>query len=119
MAWLAMIKFSAFPFEFAADVLRDKLASQDEVLRPSDYEAFVHERSVSHPEVAGLKESTRTKIRGVLLRMLFEAGVLIDGPFLGTVQRAIISPTSERAIRADNPRWLAGFLVPDQEIQSI
>lgn len=116
MAWLAMMKFSAFPFEFAADALREKLWSHDEVLRPSDYEAFIEERSVSHPELAGLAVSTRTKVRRVLLRMMQEATILIDGPLLGRVQRPVLSPAVEGAIRADDPRWLAGFLVPDREI---
>jgi len=117
MAWLAMIKFSAFPLEFAADLLRDKLASHDEVLRPSDYENFIEERHASHPELAELAESTRVKIRNVLRRMLFEAGLLTEGPLLGHIERSVLSPNAQQAIIADDPQWLAGFLVPDSEIQ--
>ena len=117
MGWLAMIKFSAFPMEFAADMLRDKLASHDEVLRPSDYENFIEERRAGHPELAGLAESTRIKIRNVLRRMLLEAGLLTEGPLLGQVQRPVLSPNAEQAICADDPQWLAGFLVPDSEIK--
>jgi hypothetical protein len=116
MAWLAVMKFSAFPFEFATDVLREKLASHDEILRRSDYESFIDERSAGHPELAGLAASTRRKIRSMLRRMLFEAGLLTQGPQLGHIQRPILSPDAEQAIRADDPRWLAGFLVPDSEI---
>lgn len=116
ISWLAMIKFSAFPFEFAADLLRDKLEAHDPILRPSDYEGYVEERSADHPELASLAESTRSKVRAVLLRMLFEAGILIDGPLLGKIQRPVLSPDAQHAILADDPRWLAGFLVPDIEI---
>lgn len=116
MSWLSMIKFSAFPFEFAADLLRDKLEAHDPILRPSDYEGFVEDRSAGHPELAGLAESTRTKVRRVLLRMLLEAGILIDGPLLGKIQRPVLSPDAQHAIFTDDLRWLAGFLVPDIEI---
>ncbi len=47
LSWLATIKHSAFLFDFAADVLRDKLASLDRVLRYSDYETFVDTRTAA------------------------------------------------------------------------
>lgn len=116
MAWLAMLKYSAFPYEFAAEELRDKLDTHDTVLRRSDYEAFVELKTAGHPELADLKESSRTKVRQVMLRMLTEVGILAPGSLLGTIQRPILSPGALEAIRADHPRWLAGFLVPDTEI---
>ena len=118
MAWLAVTKSSALHFEFAADVLRGKLALYDDTLRPSDYESFIEERSAGHPELAGLAESTRVKIRNVTRRMLLEAGLLTSGDFLGRVQRPVLSPDAVVAISSDDPRWLAGFLVPDSEIHS-
>lgn len=119
MAWLAVMKFSAFPFEFATEVLREKLASHDETLRPSDYEGFIEERTAGHPELAELAEATRTKIRTMLRRILLEAGLLTAGPLLGQVQRPVLSPDAVQAISSDDPRWLAGFLVPDSEINTV
>ena len=116
VAWLAAMKHSLFVFEFAAEVLRDKLFAHDPVLRASDYERFVEEKSLGHPELARLTPSSAAKIRRVLLRMLVEAGLLGPGPALGTIHRPVLSPEIRRSIMVDDPRWLAGFLVPQAEI---
>ena len=116
MAWLAVCKSTRFAFEFASDILREKLTSHDAVLRHSDYEGYVESKRLSHPELARLTTSSKNKVRQVLLRMLAEAGLLATGTALGTIQRPALSPTVVRAITCDSPDWLAGFLVPDAEI---
>lgn len=120
LAWLAAMKRSRFLFDFAAEVLRDKLAARDPVLRPSDYEGFAEAKAVAHPELARLAPSSRKKVRGTLLHMLREAGLLSGrtsrNGALGSAQRPVLSPAVRESIAADDPRWLAGFLVPDPEI---
>ncbi|WP_373059895.1 DUF1819 family protein [Gemmatimonas sp.] len=116
MAWLAAMKQNALVFELASEVLRDKLDGHDTSLRPSDYEGFLASMSTEHPEILALAETTRTKVRRVLLRMLTEAGILTKGAALGELQRPVMSMNADRAIRADNARWLAGFLLSDAEI---
>jgi hypothetical protein len=116
MSWLAMLKYNAFAFDFATEVLRDKLAAHDPVLRLSDYESFVHLKTAGHPTLSDMQESTLTKVRNVLLRMLAEAGILGRGAALGTIERPVLSPPALAAINADSSLWLAGFLVPDMEI---
>lgn len=117
MAWLAICKRSPFVFEFATEVLRDKLAAHDAILRPSDYESYVEHKSLPHPELARLTPSSKRKIRQVLLRMLAEAGLLVSTRH-GAIQRPVLSPAVMRAVTADDRHWLAGFLVPDAEITS-
>jgi hypothetical protein len=116
MAWLAAMKQNSMVFEFASEVLRDKMDGRDTSLRPSDYEGFLASKSTEHPEILALAETTRVKVRGVLLRMLMEAGILTKGAELGSLQRPALSIEAERVIRADNSRWLAGFLVTESEI---
>lgn len=118
IAWFAACKHIRFAFEFAAEVLRDKLAAHDPILRRSDYEAYVGNKSLSHPEIVELTTSSQSKIRQVLLRMLAEAGLLRTGTSLGTIQRPALSPAVVRAVTSGSPHWLAGFLVPDTEIPS-
>ena len=118
IAWLAAMKHSAILFDFSFEVLREKLALRDQVLRPSDYEAFVHHQSALHPSLTEVSASSKYKIRQVLMKMLSEVGILQDGPGMGTIQRPVLSPGLVRVISADNPRWLAGFLVPDNEIST-
>lgn len=116
MAWLATCKHTSFAFEFAAEALRDKLAAHDPILRRSDYETYVEIKAVGRPELMKLSGSTKSKIRQVLLRMLSEAGLVGAGIALGTIKRPVLSPVVLHAITSDDPRWLAGFLVPDHEI---
>jgi hypothetical protein len=115
IAWLATCKRIRFAFEFAGEVLRDKLAAHDEVLRPSDYESYIENKCLPHPELTRLKPTSKNKIRQVLLKMLAEAGLLAKGAVL-SIQRPALSPTVLRVITADSPHWLAAFLVPDSEI---
>lgn len=116
LTWLAVIKHAPFAFEFAAEVLREKLVARDPVLRPSDYESYVETRSLLHPELGALTASSREKIRQVLLSMLTEAGLLGNGRSEKPIHRPILSPAVAQAITEDDPRWLGGFLVPDSEI---
>jgi hypothetical protein len=119
IAWLAALKYIRFVFDFATEVLREKIATHDPILRPSDYESYADNQSVSHPELTQLAASSKNKIRQVLLLMLAEAGLLAPSTALGTLQRPVLSPTVLEAIIADNPCWLAGFLFSDAEIRSL
>ena len=119
MAWLAACKHSGFLFDFAAEVLREKIAVHDSILRPSDYESFVDTKTALHSEFARLTGSSKAKVRRVLLRMLTEAGLLSAGTVLGIIRRPLLSAAVLHAITSDSPRWLAGFLVPDTEIRAL
>jgi hypothetical protein len=119
MAWLATQKHCRFAFEFAAEVLREKLATHDPVLRPSDYETYVESKSVAHSELVQLADVSKRKIRQVLLLMLAEAGLLGAGAALGMIQRPTLSAAAFRAVVDDSRYWLAGFLIPDSEIRCL
>lgn len=118
LAWLAVCKSSVFAFEFAAEVLRDKLATHDPVLRQSDYETYVENKAALHPELGELSASSKTKIQQVLLLMLKEAGVLQKKPALGSICRPVLSPHVIAVIKDDDPCWLAGFLMPERELNN-
>ena len=76
-------------------------------------------KSVSHVELTQLSGTSRYKTRQVLMHILSEAGLLKDGDGLGVIERPVLSPSVRRVIVNDDPRWLAGFLVPDAEIASL
>jgi hypothetical protein len=115
MAWLAACKYIPFAFEFASEVLREKLALHDQILRNSDYEGYLEGKALLHPEIGRLTPTSRSKLRQVLLRMLQEANVLELGNALGTIHRPVISSKVVRAIVSDDADWLAAFLVPPQQ----
>ena len=116
LAWLAAVKHSGFLYDFTAEVLRAKLELRDTVLRRSDYERFIGEKAPHHPELHRLAASSASKIRRVLLLMLREVGLLGPGSDLGTIRHLAIPSDVEKAIRHDDPNWLAAFLVPDAGI---
>jgi len=116
ISWLAAIKHIRFAFDFAADLLRDKLAVHEPVLRYSDYETFLETKAAFHPELASLRPSSKNKLRQILLQMLAEAGLVNAGNDVMAIRRPILSSTILDTIRSDDPRWLAGFLVPDNEM---
>ncbi len=122
IAWLATLKHSRFAFEFAAEVLRDKIAVRDPILRYSDFESFVELKSLLHQELASLTPTARNRVRQVLQGMLAEVGligVVRNSPSVNAstvIHRPVVSPPVLESIISDNPRWLAGFLVTDEEI---
>lgn len=118
ISWLAAIKHIRFAYDFAAELLRDKLAAREPILRYSDYETFLETKALFHPELTRLRPSSKNKLRQILLQMLTEAGFLDANGDGMTIQRPVLSNAVLDTIRADNPRWLAGFLVPDEEIGS-
>jgi BrxA len=119
VAWLSVLKLNTFVFNFAAGTLRAKIEAHDVVVRPSDYEEFIASESVAHPEVLDLTPVTKAKIRQVLFKMLREAGILGEGRDDFDLQRALLPADVLRAVVSDDRRWLAGFLVPDDEIATI
>ncbi|MCX5822489.1 MAG: DUF1819 family protein [Deltaproteobacteria bacterium] len=119
MAWLAAIKYADLVREFAADVLRSKLADFDTVFRPSDYSNFIAARLASHPELAKLTESSSRKIRRVLLLMLTEAGMIREENRERRITRSIQTERVIDCIVADDAQLLVGFLWSDEEIAAI
>jgi Putative inner membrane protein (DUF1819) len=117
MAWLSAQKKIPFAYDFVAEVLREKLANHDPILRLSDYEAFLETKSFVHKELTRTSPTSKRKIRQVLLLMLTEAGLLTDGRDLGMIQRPVLSAQVTRSIVVDSPHWLAGFLLSSSEIQ--
>jgi hypothetical protein len=119
MAWLAATKYAALVREFAADVLRSKLADFDSVLRPSDYSNFIAARLPSHPELSELSESSGRKVRNVLLLMLMEAGMIREENGERRITRPMQTQRVIDSIVADDAQFLDGLLWTDKEITAI
>ncbi len=117
IAWLAACKHIPFVFEFASEVLREKLASHDPILRNSDYESYVEGKALHHPELRGLAASSKHKVRQVLLRMLVEANLLEAGTDLGLINRPVLSSTVLQAVNSESNQWSGAFLIADTEIR--
>lgn len=119
MAWLSVLKRTAFIFDFVADILRGKAAELELIVRPSDYENFVAAQSTIHPELAKLTGTTSRKIRQVTKTMLVEAGLVKMKNGQPLLTRPVVPAEVAAVILDDQPKWLAGFLVPDSEIKAM
>ena len=118
LSWLAAVKKSPFLFDFSSGLLRNKLEVFDFTLRPSDYENFIEEHAPQQAQLVNISAVSLDKLRRVLLRMLREVGILTEGPDFGSLARPVIPSDVLSAIIADHSKWLAAFLVPENEISS-
>ena len=69
-------RYYEFLSEFMIQVVRDKLSLKDTLLGNVDFFSFFERLAEDHPELRGISESTRIKVRTVLYRMLSEVGFL-------------------------------------------
>jgi hypothetical protein len=118
VALLAICKTYRFIADFIIEVIRDKVLVYDFEIRESDYNSFINRKSFDHQELEGLTESSQTKIKTVLFRMLTEVG-LIDNPKSRVIQPMLLSDELEKVIVKDNPELLKIFLKSDREIAEI
>lgn len=118
MALLSICKTYRLIFDFVVEVLRDKALVYDYEIRESDYNSFVNRKSFDHPELEGLAETSRIKIKTVLFRMLEEVG-LINSAKARIIQPVFVTYEVEKVIVEDNPELLKIFLKPDREIAGI
>ena len=108
LLWLAFCKRYQFVYEFAAEVVREKLLRLDMSLPYEEYDLFFHNKAEWHPEVERVAEATRKKQRQFLFRIMREAELLTDRH---EIVPAVLSSQLTAVIQADNPAHLSIFPV--------
>lgn len=88
LMWAAACRRYALIGDFAEEVLRERFLLMTPTLDADDVDRFITGKSLWHPELDGLKPSTREKLRQTLFRMLREAGLYTD---TGHIIPAVIS----------------------------
>jgi len=73
------LKTYALLFDFHMETVLPTWRSADRSLEPHDVRRFLEQRAENHPEIDDWGESTRQKVRQVMLQMLREAGLLRQG----------------------------------------
>jgi hypothetical protein len=114
MLWLAICKRYRFIYDFAVEVVREKFIRLDFDLSYDAYDIFFHHKAEWHPEVEGLAESTRKKLRAVLFKMMREANLLTPDH---QILPAMLTPRAIETIVADAPSYLLAFPISPTEIQ--
>jgi hypothetical protein len=118
MVFLSLVKLYTFIREFYQEVVRRKYLYFENAVVPIDFNEFVKSKAVSHPELKNLTDTTLTKVRTVLFRMLEETG-MIHSVKDGLILKPYLSNDAISAITGDDPRWLSWFLYTDAEINSL
>lgn len=78
VAFCAALARNLLLLEFLEDVVADAFVIRADTLEPYQWEAFLDERSARDPAIARWSASSRTKMRQVAFRMLYEVGVIAD-----------------------------------------
>jgi hypothetical protein len=76
LLWLAICKRYEYIQEFASEVVHEKFLKMDFQLTAYDYDSFYNHKADWHPELDGLTDTTREKMKTRIFRMLTEAEII-------------------------------------------
>ena len=79
LMWVAVCRRYEIIAEFAEEVLRERFLLMAPDLLPEHFDAFLRGKTLWHPELAELEESTSRKLRATLFLMLREADFVTSG----------------------------------------
>ncbi len=118
IAFLAVCKRYGFIRDFTIEVIRDKVLVFDFKLNESDFNSFINNKILLHPELEAFSESTRKKAKQVMYRILEQAGIINNA-----VDKAILPQLLQQdvinSIVRDDPAWLKIFMMPDRDIKQL
>lgn len=104
--WVAACRRYALLGEFAEEVVREHMLLLTPSLRLQDFDSFTREKSLWHPELNALADTTRRKLRQNTFRMLREAGLLMED---GVIPRVFLSTRLEELLGTHDPSDLRLF----------
>lgn len=120
LMWAAACRRYALIGDFAEEVLRERFLLMTPTLDLEDFERFITGKSLWHPELEGLKPSTRQKLRQTLLQMLGEAGLRTDaGDIVPAVMSERVAEVLDRRTPSDIRYFptTTSFTSPGDQVQ--
>ena len=114
LLWAATCRRYAFIRDFAREVLREHYLLMRRQLTTNDYEAFCNAKALWHAEVDGLAESTHSKLRQNLFRMLRDAD-LVNAQY--QIQPVLMTPALAHLLARHCNEQLLIFPATDHEIK--
>lgn len=100
LMWVAACRRYEMIGDFAEEVLRERFLLMTPTLGFDDFDRFITGKSLWHPELDDLKNSTRVKLRQNLFRMLREAELLTER---GDIAPAVVSERVLSLFQAHTP----------------
>ena len=99
LLWVAACRRYAFIGDFAEEIVRERFLLLTPELGHRDFDSFVNRKTLWHPELTEVKESTLQKLRATVFRMLTEAELLTNGEIV----HAVLSERLRDALDAQTP----------------
>ena len=118
IGFLAVCKHYDFIRDFTIEVIRDKALVFDYQINESDFNSFINNQVLHHPELETFSESTLKKAKQVMFRMLEQAGI-INNAVDKMIQPQLLQHDVTKSILMDDPKWLKIFLMPDYDIENL
>ena len=115
LTMLSCFKLYNFIFDFATEIMRNKLLLFDFQLINSDYESFYDSKRLAYDNLNTISEATQYKLKQVMFKMFEQAG-FIDDVKSKNIQKPYLSEELIKLIVEDNPKYLSAFLYSDNEI---
>jgi hypothetical protein len=115
LAMLGCFKLYQFIYDFATEIMRNKLLLFDFKLINSDYEAFYDSKRVAYDNLNTISEATQYKLKQVMFKM-FQQADFIDSVKNKNIQKPYLSEELIKLIVQDDPKYLSAFLYSDNEI---
>lgn len=115
LTMLSCFKLYNFIFDFAVEVIRNKLLLFDFQLINSDYESFYDSKRIAYDNLNTISEASQYKLKQVMFKM-FEQADFIDNIKNKNIQKPYLSEKLIKLIVQDNPKYLGAFLYSDYEI---
>lgn len=115
LTMLSCFKLYKIIFDFATEIMRNKLLLFDFQLINSDYETFYDSKRVAYDNLNTISEATKYKLKQVMFKM-FEQAEFIDNVKNKNIQKPYLSSELIKLIIEDDPKYLSAFLYSDNEI---
>ena len=109
-------KIHRFIFDFAVEVLRNKILNLDYQIQEAEYRSFIDQKALEHPEIEDLSKRSSAKVKQVMFRVLAEAGI-IKSTSDWTLTPFIVPPKISQLVGQDAPALLKAFLMSDNDIR--
>lgn len=114
LLWVAVCRRYTFIYEFAVEVLREHYLNRRYRITRIDYDVFYHAKSLWHPELDEITQTTQKRLRCSLFRLLHEADLLSKD---GEIKPILLSPQLAQLIYKNAPSYLLAFPSSDNEIK--
>ncbi len=118
MILLSLVKVYPLIHDFIIEVIRNKYQLFDNVLTETDYNKFIYNKSLTHPELEKLSETTSKKVKQRVFTLLEQVSI-INSTKNGIVLKPILSSKVIDAIVEDNSALLKTFLFSNEEIKTL